>query len=57
MKFFLEIFGNCDLMIPMIIFFDAVALFSFHNFQILLIKFLANWKIPLLFKCNPLLLR
>ena len=57
MKCFFEIFGNCDLMIPMRIFFDAVALFSSHNFQILLIKFLANWKIPLLFKYNPLLLR
>ena len=46
----LEIFGNCDRMIPMIVF-SALALL------IPSIKFLSSCRTPLLFKCNPLLFR
>ena len=44
-------------MIPMILFFWGITSFSYHNFQIHSIKFLANCKILLPFKCTPLLFR
>ena len=49
-----EIFGNYNHMIT--VFPEALA-FSYHNFQILSIKFLVSYKAPLPFKWNPVLFR